>query len=201
MCHAGDPVPLPRTPTRYPLPRTPIPKQVCATLATSLLYLLSALVFGAVTAISNPTPNPNPNPKPYPWPGPLRELMTAPASPLADFYPTTFKQDLNGAHAAWKAVPLLPFIEQARDRVRARVRVRVPLLPFIEQARDRVRVRARVRVPLLPFIEQARDRVRARVRKPLLPFIEQDRLRRCLAINLILTLSLSLFLSLSLAKP
>ena len=65
--------------------------------------------------------------------------MTAPASPLADFYPTTFKQDLNltltltltlpltladfypatfkqdlnGAHAAWKAVPLLPFIEQA----------------------------------------------------------------------------------------
>ena len=61
--------------------------------------------------------------------------MTAPASPLADFYPTTFKQDLNGAHAAWKAVPLLPFIEQARDRVRARVRV--PLLPFIEQ--DRLR--------------------------------------------------------------
>ena len=61
--------------------------------------------------------------------------MTAPASPLADFYPTTFKQDLNGAHAAWKAVPLLPFIEQAGDRVRARVRV--PLLPFIEQ--DRLR--------------------------------------------------------------
>ena len=102
--------------------------------------------------------------------------MTAPASPLADFYPTTFKQDLNGAHAAWKAVPLLPFIEQARDRVRAR---------------------ARVRVPLLPFIEQARDRVRARVRVPLLPFIEQDRLRRCLAITLILTLSLSLALSLA----
>ena len=63
--------------------------------------------------------------------------MTAPASPLADFYPATFKQDLNGAHAAWKAVPLLPFIEQAGDRVKARVRARVPLLPFIEQ--DRLR--------------------------------------------------------------
>ena len=32
-------------------------------------------------------------------PGPLRELMTTSTSPIADFYPTTFKQDLNGAHA------------------------------------------------------------------------------------------------------
>ena len=68
-------------------------------------------------------------------PGPLRELMTTATSPIADFYPTTFKQDLNGAHAAWKAVPLLPFIEQ--DRLRREVETAKSALRDEARARNR----------------------------------------------------------------
>ena len=44
-------------------------------------------------------------------PAPLAKLMSSPSSPLAHFYPSEFKQDLNGSTAAWKAVVLLPFID------------------------------------------------------------------------------------------
>lgn len=43
-----------------------------------------------------------------------RELMSRNDSPIIDFYPTTFKIDLNGKKAAWMGVALLPFIDEER---------------------------------------------------------------------------------------
>ena len=68
-------------------------------------------------------------------PGPLRELMMDEGSPVADFYPRTFKQDLNGAHALWKAIPLLPFIEQ--ERLRREIERAKPQLAEEARARNR----------------------------------------------------------------
>ncbi|ORZ37096.1 XRN 5'-3' exonuclease N-terminus-domain-containing protein [Catenaria anguillulae PL171] len=47
-------------------------------------------------------------------PDPLQELMTDPNSPIIDFYPTEFEQDLNGKKADWEAVVKIPFIDQDR---------------------------------------------------------------------------------------
>ncbi|KAJ3368661.1 5'-3' exoribonuclease 2 [Allomyces arbusculus] len=49
-------------------------------------------------------------------PAVFHDLMTSPDSPIIDFYPTKFKNDLNGETALWKAVSLLPFIDEARLR-------------------------------------------------------------------------------------
>ncbi|KNE71058.1 hypothetical protein AMAG_15312 [Allomyces macrogynus ATCC 38327] len=49
-------------------------------------------------------------------PAAFHDLMTSPDSPIIDFYPTKFKIDLNGETALWKAVSLLPFIDEARLR-------------------------------------------------------------------------------------
>ncbi|XP_054160745.1 5'-3' exoribonuclease 2-like [Oppia nitens] len=43
-----------------------------------------------------------------------RALMTASNSSIIDFYPNTFKIDLNGKKAAWMGVALLPFIDEER---------------------------------------------------------------------------------------
>jgi 5'-3' exoribonuclease 2 len=40
--------------------------------------------------------------------------MSNSQSPVIDFYPTSFRLDINGAAFAWMGVNLLPFIDQER---------------------------------------------------------------------------------------
>ena len=40
--------------------------------------------------------------------------MTNPASPIADFYPTTFAVDMEGKRAEWEGVVLICFIDETR---------------------------------------------------------------------------------------
>ncbi|KAI0719397.1 exonuclease II [Cerioporus squamosus] len=47
-------------------------------------------------------------------PAPYRDLMSDPNSPIADFYPTEFEQDLNGKKAEWEAIVKIPFIDEKR---------------------------------------------------------------------------------------
>ncbi|KAL5015240.1 hypothetical protein ScPMuIL_009510 [Solemya velum] len=47
-------------------------------------------------------------------PKPFQDLMTLQDSPVIDFYPETFKSDLNGKQQDWEAVVLIPFIEEER---------------------------------------------------------------------------------------
>ena len=45
-----------------------------------------------------------------------QRLMTDPSSPIADFYPSSFVEDLDGKKNYWEAVVLLKFIDSARLR-------------------------------------------------------------------------------------
>lgn len=47
-------------------------------------------------------------------PKPFADLMTDPYSPIIDFYPKDFEQDLNGKKSPWEAVVLIPFIDEER---------------------------------------------------------------------------------------
>ena len=40
--------------------------------------------------------------------------MYDPNSPILDFYPEEFEQDLNGKKQDWEAIVKIPFIDQAR---------------------------------------------------------------------------------------
>merc|ERR1719419_2072676 len=47
-------------------------------------------------------------------PVPLQWLMFAQESPIIDFYPVDFEQDLNGKQQEWEAVVCIPFIDEKR---------------------------------------------------------------------------------------
>ena len=69
-------------------------------------------------------------PEPYQW------LLTDPASPIADFYPTSFTVDMNGKRWPWEAVVLLPFIDSQRLVSAANTYVKEEQLTDDEKARN-----------------------------------------------------------------
>jgi 5'-3' exoribonuclease 1 len=40
--------------------------------------------------------------------------MSDPDSPIIDFYPKEFSQDMNGKKQEWEAIVIIPFIDQKR---------------------------------------------------------------------------------------
>ncbi|KAL4438007.1 hypothetical protein ABPG77_004228 [Micractinium sp. CCAP 211/92] len=67
-------------------------------------------------------------------PAPYQHLMCSPASPIADFYPTDFKVDLEGKRADWEGVVLIPFIDEQRLLAAARS---IPPSSLTEEERQR----------------------------------------------------------------
>ncbi|EXJ57398.1 protein Xni [Cladophialophora yegresii CBS 114405] len=61
-------------------------------------------------------------------------LMTEPDSDIVDFYPEEFDLDLNGAKQSWKAIVLLPFIDE--KRLLKAMATKYPLLTADEHARN-----------------------------------------------------------------
>lgn len=64
----------------------------------------------------------------------FRDLMTDPASPIIDFYPSRFEADFNGKKASWEAVVKIPFIDQ--DRLLSALDKRQGLLSAEEKSRN-----------------------------------------------------------------
>ena len=66
----------------------------------------------------------------------FHSLMTHPDSEIIDFYPEDFGLDLNGKKQSWKAVVLLPFIDE--KRLLAAMDTKYPSLTEEEHARNEV---------------------------------------------------------------
>ncbi|GAA5930973.1 hypothetical protein JCM1841_003667 [Sporobolomyces salmonicolor] len=64
----------------------------------------------------------------------FRDLMSDPTSPIIDFYPTTFEQDLNGKKQDWEAIVKIPFIDE--KRLLATMKTREPRLTHEERKRN-----------------------------------------------------------------
>ncbi|GAA6000306.1 hypothetical protein JCM10207_007950 [Rhodosporidiobolus poonsookiae] len=64
----------------------------------------------------------------------FRDLMSDPNSPIIDFYPTTFEQDLNGKKQDWEAIVKIPFIDE--KRLLDTMAKRAPRLTAEENARN-----------------------------------------------------------------
>jgi len=63
-----------------------------------------------------------------------RDLMSDPNSPIIDFYPRDFGQDLNGKKAEWEAIVKIPFIDA--NRLLKAMSTRDPQLTQEERARN-----------------------------------------------------------------
>ncbi|KAG8460526.1 hypothetical protein KFE25_013176 [Diacronema lutheri] len=82
-------------------------------------------------------------------PAPYRALMGARVSAVVDFFPSDFKQDLNGKKFGWQAIAVLPFIDA--PRLHAALEPLRAQLGVEERARDEhgpARVYARADAPL-----------------------------------------------------
>ena len=62
-------------------------------------------------------------------PAACHELMSAPDSPILDFYPPTFKLDPNGQMRKWMWIAILPFIDEERLKAAVSERVYPTLTP------------------------------------------------------------------------
>ena len=67
-------------------------------------------------------------------PKPFHPLMTDEDSEIVDFYPEDFDLDANGKKQSWKAIVLLPFIDE--KRLLAAMNTKYPLLTEDEHARN-----------------------------------------------------------------
>ena len=65
----------------------------------------------------------------------LQGLMLNETSPIIDYYPKDFENDLNGKQQEWEAVVLIPFIDQ--DKLQSAVNPLFPHLTKEEQSRNR----------------------------------------------------------------
>ena len=67
-------------------------------------------------------------------PPPLQWLMMAKESPIINFFPQEFEQDLNGKQQEWEAVVIIPFIDQ--DKLLESIKEIYPRLNAAETARN-----------------------------------------------------------------
>jgi 5'-3' exoribonuclease 1 len=64
----------------------------------------------------------------------FRDLLSDPTSPIIDFYPVDFIQDLNGKKQDWEAIVKIPFIDE--QRLLKTMATRAPRLTAEENARN-----------------------------------------------------------------
>ena len=93
----------------------------------------------------------------------LQPLMTDPNSEIADFYPLSFDQDLNGKKADWEALVLICFIDEKR-LLPAMAKLEPNLLPE-EKARN-------VRSEAIKYVFDANGSIACPYRSPSFPAVQ-----------------------------